>query len=126
MIQSINQKCNVLAHITINIVRAAKKLRGLVNQVCSKNSGKDTVLICLVKLFKSVGKQAKGGKDEDLPGSAVFKLSGDFKHAVPGGDHIIYDNHILSFDSFSQKFMGNYAPIGRSKSERNNYCCCNT
>ena len=56
MIQVVNDKGNVLAHINVNVIRSFKQVRSLVNQVGGQDPVYDTLFIVLVKLGKPAGK----------------------------------------------------------------------
>ena len=66
MVQSIDDVSDVFAHITVYIIRFLKKLRCLVYQVGGQDAVDQTVLIVLVKLLQSVGKQTEGRAYEYL------------------------------------------------------------
>ena len=60
MVQVIDDERDVFAHIDADIVRSGEKLRCLVYQVGGQDAVDQTVLIVLVKLLQSVGKQTEG------------------------------------------------------------------
>lgn len=66
MVQVINDERDVFAHIDADIVRSGEKLRCLVYQVGGQDAVDQTVLIVLVKLLQSVGKQTEGRTYEYL------------------------------------------------------------
>ena len=57
MIEVVDNKGNILAHIHINIVWSLKKIRGLIHQVRGQNPVNDSLIVILVKLCKSSCKQ---------------------------------------------------------------------
>ena len=66
MIQGVDDQGDVFAHIDADIVRSGEKLRCLVYQVGGQDAVDQTVLIVLVKLLQSVGKQTEGRAYEYL------------------------------------------------------------
>ena len=72
MVQSIDDIGHIFTHITVDIPFPLQKLRSLVDQVGSQNSGDQTALIGPVKLFKSAREQPKGGEYKYLTGFALF------------------------------------------------------
>jgi len=76
MIEVVDNKGNILAHIHINIVWSLKKIRGLIHQVRGQNPVNDSLIVILVKLCKSSCKQSKGSAHENFPGLPALQLLG--------------------------------------------------
>ena len=66
MVQVIDDERDVFAHIYADIVWSGEKLRCLIYQVGGQDAVDQAVLIVLVKLLQSVGKQTKGRAYEYL------------------------------------------------------------
>ena len=105
MIQCINDQCDIFAHIACDVIRFGKKLRCLINKVCSKKFIKDTVLVSFVKFFHSFGEETEGGADKDLAGATFFKKRCDLKDALTGRNHIIDQDDIFAFKLWSEELV---------------------
>ena len=66
MIQRINDVSDILAEVAVDIIWFLEQLRCLVYQVGGQDAVDQTVLIVLVKLLQSVGKQTEGRAYEYL------------------------------------------------------------
>ncbi len=56
MVQSVDNQCNILAHIAVDIVWTAQKFRSLVDQVGCEDVGDDAFLVRFVELLQTVCK----------------------------------------------------------------------
>ena len=74
VIKGINDICNVFAHINLGVPISGKKLGHSVNQIGCEDLRDHTILICLIKLFKSVAEKTEGCKGEYSVCAFVFKL----------------------------------------------------
>ena len=65
MVQCVDQECDIFTHITVDIVRALKKFRCLIDQICCQDTINSTFFVCLVEFVQSVCEQSEccGGKD---------------------------------------------------------------
>ena len=106
VIQGVDDIGDVFAHIAVDVPLAAEKLRCLVDQIGGQDTMDQAVLICLVKSVKTGGEEAEGGEDKDLIGFALLEGACHFQNTLAGGDHIIYDDHILAFYAGTEEFMG--------------------
>ena len=59
MVQCIDQKRKILAHITVNVVRLRQKLRCLIDQVCCEHTIQNPFFICFIKLVQSACEQTE-------------------------------------------------------------------
>ena len=107
MIQGINDVGNVFAQVAVGVVRLLEQFRCLVYQVGGEDVVKQAVFISLVELVQSIGEQTEGSADKDLACFALFQLRSNFQNAVSGRNHIVNDDHVLSFHVSTQEFMGN-------------------
>ena len=107
MIQSVDQKCDIFAHITVDIVRFRQKIRRLVDQVGCQDTVDDTILVRLIKLIHTVREQTECSGSEDTFRFALFQLFGNIKDTFSGRDHIVDDDHIFSIYGSSEEFVGN-------------------
>ena len=64
MVQIVDDKGNVLAHIYAGIVGLRQKLRRLVYQVGGEDPVDQAVLVVLVKFGEAVGEESEGGAAE--------------------------------------------------------------
>ena len=85
MIQSINNQCDVLAHITADVVWLLKKLRCLVNQVGSKEFVEVAFLVSIVKFLKPVCEETECRADINLACSFLFQERRDLNDRITGG-----------------------------------------
>ncbi len=106
MIQGINEQSNVFAHVAVDIIRTLQELRRLINQVGCKDLGNNTLLISLVEFVQTAGEKAECGENKDASCFARLQFLCNLQHTVARGNHIIHNDHVLSFDIASQKFMG--------------------
>ena len=74
MVKCIDNKSNVFAHITVDIIFFAKKFRCLVYKVRRKYLIDKTFFVSLVKFFKSACEESKGCKVEYSLCSFFLKL----------------------------------------------------
>ena len=105
MIQGVDDQGDIFAHITVDIVWSDQQFRGLVDQVGGQDAVESSFFVGFVEFGQSVGEQAEGGAHEDFVGSAVFQKLGYFEHAVTGGDHIVYDDHVFAANVSAQEFV---------------------
>ena len=105
MIQMLNNIGNILGHIAVDIVFTAQKLRRLVYQICRQHLIKNTLLICLIKLFQSVRKQTKCRTHKDFSCTAAFEILCYINHTVTGRNHVVNDQQIFSAHIAAQKLM---------------------
>ena len=107
MVQRIDQKSDVFAHVAADVIFAGQKLRGLIYQVSSQYAIEQSFFVSLIEFFHTIGEQTKGGIQEDSFRMKGFQLSCYINHALTGGDHVINDQNIFSFYIAAQKLMGN-------------------
>ena len=107
VIQGVDDQGDVFAHIAVDIVRFTQQFRGLVDQVGGQDAVEGPFFVGFIELCHAVGEQTKGGTHEDFVGSPVFEELSYLEHAVTGGDHIVYDDHIFATNISSQEFMSN-------------------
>ena len=65
MVQRVDQKSHVLAHIAVHIIGPGQKFRRLIDQVGGEDGIDDPFLIGLVELLQTVGEKSEGGCRED-------------------------------------------------------------
>ena len=97
MVQRIDQKSDVFAHVAADVIFAGQKLRGLIYQVGSQYAIEQSFFVSLIEFFHTIGEQTKGGIQEDSFRMKGFQLSCYINHALTGGDHVINDQNIFSF-----------------------------
>ena len=68
VVERINEKRDIFAHIAVYIIFFAEKLVRLVYSVGGKQSVEFASLKGFVEFFHSVGEETKGGAHEDLTG----------------------------------------------------------
>ena len=107
VIQSVDQKCDIFAHITVDIVRFRQKIWRLVDQVGCQDTVDDTILVRLIKLIHTVREQTECSGSENTFRFALFQLFGNIKDTFSGRDHIVDDDHIFSIYGSSEEFVGN-------------------
>lgn len=66
MVQIIDDKGNILAHIHIDVVRTLQQIRSLVYQIGCQDPVNKSVLIIFVKFCKAIGKKTEGRADKYL------------------------------------------------------------
>ena len=72
MVQRVDQKSHVLAHIAVHIIGPGQKFRRLIDQVGGEDGIDDPFLIGLVELLQTVGEKSEGGCREDPAGVPPF------------------------------------------------------
>ena len=82
MIQCIDDKSNIFAHITVDVIWFRQKLRCLVDQVCRKDTVNNTVFICFVEFLHTVCKQTECSRSENPVCFTLFQLRSDIYDAV--------------------------------------------
>ena len=60
MVQIVDNQCDILAHINIDIVWSGQKLWCLIYQVGSQDAVNQAILLVLVELVQAVGEQTEG------------------------------------------------------------------
>lgn len=80
MVQGINQKSDVFAHITADIVGALQQFGSLVYQICGQDTCNESFLISLIELLQAIGEQAKSGEYKDTSGFAGLQFPAYFKY----------------------------------------------
>ena len=105
MIQSINQISNILAHITVNIIRSFQQFRSLVYQIRCQNLINNSGLISQIKFLQAIRKEPKRRSNKDTSSISLLQLSCNIQHTFTGRNHIVYNNNRFSFNRSSQKFM---------------------
>ena len=88
VIQSVDQKCDIFAHITVDIVRFRQKIRRLVDQVGCQDTVDDTILVRLIKLVHTVREQTECSGSENAFRFALFQLFGNIKDTFLSLIHI--------------------------------------
>lgn len=68
MVKCIDDVCNVLTHVTVDVPFFGQKLGRLVNQVGSKDSCDGAFFISLIEAVETVGEKSEGSEDEDSVG----------------------------------------------------------
>lgn len=84
MVKSINDICNILAHIDLRIPLSLQQLGSPVNKVGGKYLGEYTLGICLIDILKSVAEQTESCEDEDPLSTLFLKLICNIKDRVTG------------------------------------------
>lgn len=107
MIQSIDDACDIFVHIRCLIIRLIKQLLRTIAEVGCDQLGEETLFIVLVKLGKTVCEKSEGGADKDALCSAFLHLLADVKHGTAGGDHVIDDDAVFSFNGSTEEFVCN-------------------
>ena len=105
MIQSIDDHCQIFAHIRLQIPGLSKKLGIAVVEIGGDYIVQIAFAIEIVKFIESVGEQSEGAADDDLGGFALLQFSGSVQHALAGGNHVIDDDDGLSRHIASEKFV---------------------
>ena len=59
MVQCIDQKRKILAHITVNVVRLRQKLRCLIDQVRCQHTIQNAFFLCFIKFVQSACEQTE-------------------------------------------------------------------
>ena len=98
VVKSINDICNVLAHINLRVPLSCKELRLSVNKVGSEDSCKYAISVSLIDSLVAVAEETEGGEYEDSLSALVLKLLSNVKNGLAGGDHIINDDNILALN----------------------------
>ena len=105
VIQCIDDVRNVLAHIYLMIPLTGQKLRRAVHQVGGEHFIDDALLKRFIEDLQAVAEQTESDEEEDAAGALLFQLHGYIQDGFTGGDHIVYDDHILALDASAQVFM---------------------
>ena len=97
----------IFAHLSRLIPRTGNEFRCTVGQVGGDDFADIAFLIVSIEFLQTIGEEAEGGADKDVVSAALFDLFCNVKHTLTGGDHIVDDNHILTFDISTEELMGN-------------------
>lgn len=54
VVQGIDHERDILAHITVNVIRTFKQLRSLIDQVGGQDGVEAAFFVCLIEFFESV------------------------------------------------------------------------
>ena len=65
MVQCIDHQCDVLAHVAVDVVRAAEQFRCLIDQVCCEDSADQSFFLSLVEFFHTVCEKSEGCSSVD-------------------------------------------------------------
>ena len=106
VVQGIDDVGDIFAHVAVDVPFPAQQLRCLIDQVRSQHPVDDSFFISPVEFVQAAGEQPEGGEDEYLVRPAVLQLRSHLQHAVPGGDHVIDDDHVLALHAGAQEFVG--------------------
>ena len=105
VIQRVDDQGNVLAQIAADIIRTFQQFRRLINQVGGQQFCEQPFLVSPVKPLQAAGKEAEGCTHINVARFALLQELCHLDHTVSGGDHIVDDDHILSFHGGTEKFM---------------------
>ena len=97
MIQCIDDKSNIFAHITVDVIWFRQKLRCLVDQVCRKDTVNNTVFICFVEFLHTVCKQTECSRSENPVCFTLFQFRSASMMLSP--EEIISSMMMTSFPS---------------------------
>ena len=64
MVERVDDECDVLAHIYIDIIWLGEKLRCLVDNIRCENLIYKTCLISFIELLKTIGEKTEGACEE--------------------------------------------------------------
>ena len=92
----------VLGAVHIKVPRTLQQLRLPVSQIGTQNGSQRTGCNSCVKLLQTAGEQGEGGIANDVLGTALFQLAGNFQHTFAGGNDIISNENSFSFHAFTQ------------------------
>ena len=107
MIDDVDDAGKVFAHVGFHIVRLREQLRDTVIQVGGDDFVDPAFFIVSVEFSQTFGEKAVGCADEDPARFALLDLFCHIQHAFAGGDHVVDDDHIFSFNRITQEFVGN-------------------
>ena len=79
MVEGIDDICNVLAHINLNVPLLGEQFGRTVDKVCGEDLVKDTVLICSIDFLKAIGEETEGFEDEDTLCALLLELNSDIE-----------------------------------------------
>ena len=78
MVQSVDNQCNILAHIAVDIIWFGEQLRCLIDQVCSQNTCQNTLFISLIKLLKSICEESECSSGKNAVRFSAFQFGCNF------------------------------------------------
>ena len=84
MVQSIDDKSNVFAHITVNVIGLGEKFRCLIDKIRGQYSGDDAVIIGLIKFLQSVRKKTECSRSENSVCLSALQFRSYVNDAVAG------------------------------------------
>ena len=105
MIKSINDQGDIFTHITGDVVIFCKKLRRLIDQVCSEQFVKHSCLMSLIKFLESVCKQSESRADINSACSSFLEERRNLKNCITGRNHIIDQDHIFALKVWTEEFV---------------------
>ena len=96
VVEGVDDGRQIFAHIRLQIPGAVKELLGTVVQVGGDYVVEIPLGIVVVEFLQAVGEQAEGAAEDDPGGIPLLQSPGGVQDALPGGDHIVYDQHVLA------------------------------
>ena len=84
VVQSVDEKSDVLAHVNIDVVFFGKKFFRLVDKVCCHYAVDETTFKGFVKFLQSVCEKTKCGSDKDTVCFAALQFGSDIDHTLSG------------------------------------------
>ena len=106
MVEGVDDGRQILAHIRLQIPGAVKELLGTVVQVGGDYVVEIPLGIVVVEFLQAVGEQAEGAAEDDPGGIPLLQSPGGVQDALPGGDHVVHDDHGLAGHGAAQEFVG--------------------
>ena len=97
VIDGSHKVCAVLGAVNVEVPLALQQLGGAIGQVGAQNGNQNTFFHSLVELLQTAGEQGDGGIGDDVLGTALLQLTGDFQHTLAGGDDVVIDEDGLKY-----------------------------
>ena len=105
VVEGIDDVCNVFAKVNLYIPLLLLKLFRTIDKVGGEYLVKVTLLVRLVDNFKTVAEKTEGNEYEYALSTFFLELRCDLNNRVAGGDHIVNDDNVLTFDIFTEIFV---------------------
>ena len=81
VIEDIDDQCDVFAHIAVVIIRTAKQIRCLIDQIRCDHTVDYSLCICLIKGIQTSGKESESCDSKDAFCLSVLELTRYIEHA---------------------------------------------
>lgn len=105
MIQGVDDVGDVFAQIAVDVPFAGQQFRRLIDQVGRQHPVDCAVGVGFVETVQARCEKTKSRKYKNSVGTTLFQCGGNFQHTLAGGDHIVYDDHILTLYAGAEELV---------------------